>query len=401
MKSGKLSGTLAKRSDADKKLNRGGRHGIAEIIYKALIELRASSVAELAQFIWDSNESGLLSNFKSLEVFNRFVDKVLKKLYADGKITRLHFRTTKGRIFGLSVEDCWNYIFKNQLAPERLLRTFMRLLGSQGFVTNIELKEMGFTNYQIELWIEKKLAREGNYIKIHEVTHDIKVYCLPRYYGQLELYLKSDQFQEIYEKYCRKKEFCKSMGNYLEDIVEELFKKKGYHVYKHYMVRDKVYERTENGEFQEKETIVAEVDIFCYDPVNHEVVLIECKNESGIIGIGSLNKLLYLRNVKYKGNGKILLIDPFDNIGSSIWNSLKFYPYLRVWKSKDLEEECEKYQVETYLKLKEQFGSSTSIKSIMRALKKEYYVDGKVANWEEMQADKQKWYESQSKGDDS
>jgi hypothetical protein len=75
MKSGKLSGTLAKRSDADKKLNRGGRHGITEIIYKALIELRACSVAELAQFIWDSDDSSLLSNFKSLEVFNRFVDK--------------------------------------------------------------------------------------------------------------------------------------------------------------------------------------------------------------------------------------------------------------------------------------------------------------------------------------
>ncbi|MFH8119672.1 MAG: hypothetical protein QXS37_02615, partial [Candidatus Aenigmatarchaeota archaeon] len=92
---------------------------------------------------------------------------------------------------------------------------------------------------------------------------------------------------------------------------------------------------------------------------------------------------------------------PFDNIGSSIWNSLKFYPYLRIWKSKDLEEECEKYQVETYLKLKQQFGSSTSIKNIMRALKREYYVDGKLMNWEEMQANKQKWYESQSKGDNS
>jgi hypothetical protein len=144
IKSRKLSGTLAKRSDADKKLNLGGRHGITEIIYKALIELRASSVAELVQFIWDSNESGLLSNFKSLEFFNRFVDKVLKKLYADGKITRLHFRTTKGRIFGLSVEDCWNYIFKNQLAPERLLRTFMN--AETGIRTQ---KEQSSTRFQI------------------------------------------------------------------------------------------------------------------------------------------------------------------------------------------------------------------------------------------------------------
>lgn len=78
------------------------------------------------------------------------------------------------------------------------------------------------------------------------------------------------------------------------------------------------------------EQIVAEVDVFAYDPDNHEVVLIECKNEAGVIGIGSLHKLIYLRNVKCKANGKVLLIDPFDSIGTSIWKALRFYPYLRI-----------------------------------------------------------------------
>jgi len=230
MPSGTTSGTKLTLTKQEQKKK---REKMYEIVYRAIEHLKACSVAELANHIWYSEENSNL-NFKSLEVFNRYVDRILQQLYAAGKITRLNFRTEKGRIYGLSIEDCWDYVFRNDLAPEKLIKTFIHLIGSQGFVTNVELKELGFSHYVIEKWIEKKLCKEGNYIMMREATGDshIKVYFLPRYVGQLEAYFNSSQFKEIYAKYCLKRKFSEYIGDFLEDIVAELFEKKGYQVKK-------------------------------------------------------------------------------------------------------------------------------------------------------------------------
>jgi hypothetical protein len=381
MPSGTVSGTKLTLTNREQKKK---REKMYEIVYRAIEHLKACSVAELASHIWYSEENSNL-NFKSLEVFNRYVDRILQQLYAAGKITRLNFRTEKGRIYGLSIEDCWDYVFRNDLAPEKLIKTFIHLIGSQGFVTNVELKELGFSHYVIEKWIEKKLCKEGNYIMMREATGDshIKVYFPPKYVGQLEAYFNSPQFKEIYAKYCLKRKFSEYIGDFLEDIVAELFEKKGYQVKKRVWVKDVIRE----GE-KEKQKIIGEIDVFCFNPEDGEIILIECKTTSSIIGIGHLHKLIYLRNIRYKGSGKILLIDPFDNIGNSIWSSLPLYPFLRIWKLKDLIRECEKYQPETYLRIKKEFGDlRTAIKAITRS----YYVDGKLMNWKEMQENKEKW----------
>lgn len=386
MPSGIASGTkmtLTKEGEKRKRVK------MYEIIYRAIEHLKACSVAELASHIWYSDENSNL-NFKSLEVFNRYVDRILQQLYAAGKIVRLNFRTEKGRIYGLTIEDCWDYIFRNDLAPKKFIKTFMYLLGSQGFVTNVELKELGFSQYVIEKWVERKLCKEGNYVMVHEATNDshIKVYFLPRYLGQLEAYLNSPQFREIYNKYCLKRKFSEHIGDFLEDIVAELFEKKGYQVHKRVWIKDIIREND-----KEKEKIIGEVDVFCFNPEDGEIILIECKTTSSVIGIGHLHKLIYLRNIRYKGCGKILLIDPFDNIGNSVWASLPLYPYLRVWKLKDLVKECEKYKPETYMKIKTEFGG---LKEAIKAITKTYYVDGKLMDWKEAKENKKEWYKNEN-----
>ncbi|MEM5805507.1 MAG: hypothetical protein QW156_03285 [Candidatus Aenigmatarchaeota archaeon] len=343
----------------------------------------------MASHIWYSEENSNL-NFKSLQVFNRYVDRILQQMYSVGKVSRLNFRTEKGKIYGLFIEDCWDYIFRNNL-PEKLIKAFMRLLGSEGFVTNVELKELGFSSYVIEKWIERKLCKEGNYIQMYNVSGDfqIKVYFLPRYFGQLELYLNSPQFKEIYNKYCVQRNFGNYLGHFIEDIVAELFTKKGYEVKKRVRVIDVIQDKG-----TEKEKIIAEVDVFCFNPKDGEILLIECKTTNHTIGIGHLHKLIYLRNIRYKGSGKIILIDPFDNIGSSIWSSLPLYPYLRIWKLKDLVRECEQYQPETYMKLKKEFGD---LRAAIKTMTKTYYVDGKLMGWKEMEENKKEWYKGADK----
>ncbi|MFH8086958.1 MAG: hypothetical protein QW609_04020 [Candidatus Aenigmatarchaeota archaeon] len=303
MSSGTVSGTKLTLTKQVQKKKRVKMH---EIIYRALERMKACSVSELANHIWYSDEN---SNFKSLEVFNRYVDRILQQLYAAGKVVRLNFRTEKGRIYGLTIEDCWDYIFRNNLAPEKLIRNFMYLLGSEGFVTNVELKELGFNNYVIEKWIERKLCKEGNYIMMHNASGDnqIKVYFLPRYFGQLEAYLNSSKFREIFSKYCLKRKFGNYIGHYIEDIVAELFEKKGYQVKKRVWIKDLIRDGN-----KEKEKVIGEVDVFCFNPEDGEIILIECKTTSNIIGIGHLHKLIYLRNIRYKGSGKFFLSLPFD-----------------------------------------------------------------------------------------
>ena len=200
---------------------------------------------------------------------------------------------------------------------------------------------------------------------------------MPRYFGQLGAYLNSDQFKEIYNKYCFKRKLGNFIGHYIEDIVAELFEKKGYQVKKRVWIKDLIQDKE-----KEKEKVIGEVDVFCFNPEDGEILLIECKTTSNVIGIGHLHKLIYLRNIRYKGSGKVILIDPFDNIGNSVWESLPLYPYLRVWKLKDLVRECEKYQPETYMKIKKEFGG---LKEAIKTMTRTYYVDGKLMGWKEMQ----------------
>lgn len=218
MPSGTPSGTKMTLTKLKHKVKRGGKTGITELILNVIEKLGACSVTELARHIWDCDDNGLTLNFKDYEVFNRFVAKTLHKFYAAGKVTALNFRTQKGRIYGTSADNCWRYLFEREIAPERLIKTFMRLIGEQCFVTNIELKNLGFTSHLIYQWIEKKLGNEGNYVMLHKVNEHIKVYFLPRYAGQLEAYLMSDQFREIYEKYLIKHSFVHETGKLLETI---------------------------------------------------------------------------------------------------------------------------------------------------------------------------------------
>ena len=165
---------------------------LIKIISKVMEKERATSVRELAENLWESPDCN--TSAKSLEIFKKVVKKSLEIMYARGKITKLRFKVPTGCgytfVYGLSQEDCWNYCFKKGYAPEKLIRTLSYLLGSQGFVTNLELQELGFSFKIIKRWVEKKLIKEGNYLKVHEVLKNLKVYYLPHLEGQLDAYLR-------------------------------------------------------------------------------------------------------------------------------------------------------------------------------------------------------------------
>jgi hypothetical protein len=357
---GKANGEKLLKITSAKLKNRGGKTGITQLIFNVIEKLGACSVSELATCIWENDESGVAtSHFKSYEVFNRFVAKVLHKLYASGKITALRFKTQKGRIYGISADECWKYLFDRGIAPERLIKTFMRLIGEQCFVTNIQLKNMGFTSEHIRQWIEKKLGAEGNYIMVHKVNEHIKVYFLPRYFGQLENYLNSPEFQEIYEKYCLERSFVHEAGKVLEAIVEELYRKMGYEYRKQFPIFD-YHVREDKDPKNEDRKLIAFLDGLAFKKVEdgnspNDLIIIECKNCMQPISFHQIAHLIYIRQIKFKGRGEIHII-ALNGATKSVWNNIRFYPFIRVIGWKEFKEKCEKYKPETYVKVKERFG---------------------------------------------
>jgi hypothetical protein len=340
--------------------------------------LGASSVSELAQAIWESDESGIATDhFRSYEVFNRFVAKTLYKLYASGKITCLKFRTVKGRIYGISTDNCWNYLFQNEIAPERLIKTFMNLIGSQCFVTNIELRELGFDSNTISTWIDGKLAKQGNYIKVHKISTDLKIYYLPRFHGQLSDYLNSNQFMEIYSKYCFKRSIVHESGKILEQITEELYRKMGYEYRRQFPVFD--YHIRENKDpKQEDRKLIAFLDGLAFKKIEegnspNDLVIVECKNCMKPITFLDIAHLIYIRQIKFKGRGEIHVI-ALNGVTKSIWSNIRFYPFIRIIDWKDFKDKCEKYLPETYVRLKEEYGS-LSIPVIKNFQKENKQVD--------------------------
>jgi hypothetical protein len=341
--------------------NRGGRTGITDLIYRSLVKLGACSVSELAQAIWESKESEVATrHFKSYQVFNRFVAKTLHKLYASGKITCLRFRTVKGRIYGTSIEECWNYLFRNEIAPERLIKTFMQLIGSQGFVTNIELRELGFDTNSISFWIDKKLAREGSYVSVYKISSELRVYYLPRYQGQLQDYLNSKHFKEIYEKLSFKRSLAYNAGKLLEDIVKELYKKMGYEYKQHFPIFDYDIKEDKDPKHEEKR-LIAILDGLAYKKIEegnspNDLIIVECKNCLRPITFQQIAHLIYIRQIKFKGRGEIHVI-ALNGVTKSVWNNIRFYPFIRIIDWKEFREKCEKYLPEIYAKLKEDFGT--------------------------------------------
>lgn len=356
---GKFDGKKLKKTSSVKDKNRGGRTGITSIIYRALEKLRATTVSELATYIWESDEQEIATGrFKSYHVFNRFVAKTLKKFYAKGKITCLRFRTSKGIVYGISSEDCWKYVFEKELVPTKLIKTFMQLIGQQGFVTNIELKEMGFTSGQIKYWIEKKLWKEGNYIICYRVNDHIKVYFPPKLYGQLQNFLNSDYFREIYEKYTFEKSLSHELGKVLEKIVEELYKKMGYEYRSQFPIFD--YGINEEDPKNNDKKLIAVLDGLAFKRIEdgnspNDLIIVECKNCTEPITFSKIAHLIFIRNNKFKGRGEIHVI-ALNGVTKTVWKMLRFYPFIRIINWKKFKELCEKYKPETYLKIKEQFG---------------------------------------------
>lgn len=383
MKDGKFNGKKLRKTCSVKDKNRGGKTGITSIIYRALEKLGACSVSDLATYIWESDKEGIATDhFKSLQVFNRFVAKVLKKMYARGKITCLRFRTIKGRIYGISTEACWRYLFEKGIAPERLIKTIYFLIGQQGFVTNVELKELGFPASQIKLWIDKKLVNEGAYLMMYRVNENIKVYFPPQLRGQLENYLKSEQFAEIYSKYVYKRTFSHELGKLLEKITEELYKKMGYEYRSQFPVFD-YHVNEETG--KEEKKLIAVLDGLAFKKIEegnspNDLIIVECKNVEKPISFHKIFHLIFIRNNKFKGRGEIHVI-ALNGATQSVWKNIRFYPFIRIIGYKQFVELCEKYKPETYVMLKRKFGG---LREAIKVMTKEFYVNGRLVSYEEM-----------------
>jgi hypothetical protein len=358
---GKANGEKLLKRPLVKLIKRGGKTGITQLIYESLCKLGACTVTDLAQNIWESDETGIATqHFKDLQVFNRFVASTLYKLYAQGKITCLKFRTARGRVYGITVEDCWKYLFQNDLAPERLIKAFMSLLGSQGFVTNLELRELGFDTKSISKWIDTKLAKEGGYVRVHKFSTDLKIYFLPRYQGQLTNYLNSEQFMRIYDKYCLKRSFVHESGRVLELIVEELYKKMGYEYRKHFPIFDYNIREDKKSENEERQ-LLAILDGLAFKKIEdgnspNDLIIVECKNCMKPITFQDIAHLIYIRQIRFKGRGEIHII-ALNGVTKGVWNNIRFYPFVRIIDWKDFRDKCEKYLPETYVKLREEFGT--------------------------------------------
>jgi len=322
---------------------------LIKIISKVMEKERATSVRELAENLWESPDCN--TSAKSLEIFKKVVKKSLEIMYARGKITKLRFKVPTGCgytfVYGLSQEDCWNYCFKKGYAPEKLIRTLSYLLGSQGFVTNLELQELGFSFKIIKRWVEKKLIKEGNYLKVHEVLKNLKVYYLPHLEGQLDAYLRSDHFKQVYEKYCERIRPVHGIGKIFEDIVAEIYKRKGYKVIKQFPILEL---RHEPGKEDRKVYFAYRLDLLAFKPIEegnspNDLIIVECKNRQKPISIGLIWHLIPIRNNHFKGRGEIHVY-AFNGATRSVWSAIKEFPYLRIINKRKFYEELRKLGLE-------------------------------------------------------
>jgi len=296
---------------------------LIELVWRIIQEQGASTASELTEILWEEGRW----RAKSKRNFNRAIIKALNTLFAKGKITKLNFRTERGFVYGLSREKCFEYLFKNDLAPERLLKQFFFLLGEKGFVTNLELKDLGFKPWQIRKWIERKLGREGCYIKIHRVNNELRVYYYPRYENQLELYLRSEEFKEIYEEWKKRREPQK-LGRALEEVVEEIYKKMGYEFKKQFAVlwKDKVIAVLDGLALKRKGN-------------DYDFVIVECKNWYKPITVASIAHLIDIRNLFFMRRGRIHIF-ALNGAFQSVWRFLRFHPYVRIFSKKHFKELC-------------------------------------------------------------
>lgn len=322
---------------------------IIDSVFEILKRDKSSTATKIWNELWEKEKE----KRKNKIYFNRTIQKSLKSLFGRGKITRLNFRTEKGYIYGLTTKDCWDYCFKNRVVPERLIKQFFWLLKERMCVTNLELKEIGFPYWLIRRWIEKKLVKEGKYIKIHRVNNDLRIYYPPELESKLPFYLKSDQFQEIYEEYCLSKRKIQGVGPILEEIVEELMKKMGYEYRKQFPV----FERFYVGELKHK--VFAVLDGFAFKKLEHfgiHKVIIECKNWKSPLRLNKITRLDTVREFCFK-NGADIWFFALSGGYRSVWNYVRHRPYIQILSEKDLRELCGKYRVKSYLKIAKEYGT--------------------------------------------
>ena len=242
----------------------------------------------------------------------------LNRLYRNRLLNRLEVRTDRGKIYyrGNSKKRAINFGIKHNYIPKGV-KTLMQILDEKKAVGELDLiYTHGVRRWEIH-WIVKHMKNIINF----EWHENIKIFYSDKKY--LEKYLKSEQWirnKKIQEKRGRE---AQRIGSILEDVLERLYKKRGYKVQKHRAFYDKI-----------KRGYVF-FDLYC-TKADEPPIIVEAKNTFNCISAGDLLKLHILTENIF---GEHCRVDFYSVGGISYYlfnchpgsNSGHGYPFLRAF----------------------------------------------------------------------